>query len=157
MAAQTRIHRRWRLAGATLASVALVALGSASGAATKSERVVKAARVAPYGRVLLTTKGFALYTYGHDTKNHSNCDASCLAAWPALVVARGVTPTGVAGLGTCRRANGERQVTWRGHPLYTFTSDARHKVTGEGVGDFHVVRLSATPVTTTTSRHTYNY
>lgn len=148
--------RRARLAGAVLASVAVVSLGATAGASTKSEHVVKVERVAPFGEVLFSAKGFALYTYAHDTKNHSTCTGGCLAAWPAFDVARGVRPTGVAGLATMRRSNGKLQVTWRGRPLYTFASDAtRNKVTGNGVGDFHVARLSTSKVTTTTRSYGY--
>ena len=128
-----------------------------AGASTR--HVVKVERVAHLGTVLFSERGFALYTYGRDTLNHSNCNGSCLSAWPALTVSKGVTPTGVAGLGVIVRSNGKRQVTWRHHPLYTFTSDAKGKVTGNGVAAFHAAILkkaSATSVTTTTTR-SYGY
>lgn len=146
------------LLGGVLAASTLGALAGSASAATKPERVVKLEHVRSLGEVLFDVKGFALYTYGHDTRNHSTCTGGCLAAWPALVVARGERPTGVAGLGTIAAPGGKRQVTWRGRPLYTFASDTtRGAVTGDGVGNFHVARLTATPTTTTTSSHSYGY
>lgn len=133
-----------------------VAFGGSVGASQR--RVVKVERIAHLGTVLFSERGYALYTYGHDTLNHSNCKGSCLSAWPALMVAKGVTPTGVAGLGVIVRSNGKRQVTWRHHPLYTFTSDAKGKVTGNGVAGFHAAILkkaSATSATTTTRSYGY--
>ena len=145
------------LAGLALAgSLAVAALPA--GATTKSERAVTIKRVAAFGEVLFTVRGYALYTYGADTKNHSNCDGSCLAAWPALTVAKGVRPTGTAGLGVIVRSNGTHQVTWRGHPLYLFTSDTRGRVSGNGVADFHVAILKKTSsTTTTTATKSYGY
>ena len=133
----------------SLAGVATLAVtGVASGAKTRLE--VKVANTS-LGKVLFTTTGMALYTYGSDTKNHSNCNGSCLAAWPALTVAKGLTPTGngVRGLGVMVRSNGERQVTWNGRPLYRFVSDPKGKVTGNGVGGFAVARLNAKAAGTT--------
>ncbi|MDE3083540.1 MAG: hypothetical protein KGJ39_09025, partial [Acidobacteriota bacterium] len=50
------------------------------------------------------------------------------------------------------------QVTWRGHPLYLFTSDTRGRVSGNGVADFHVAILKKTSsTTTTTATKSYNY
>ncbi len=90
----------------SLAGVATLAVtGVASGAKTRLEVKVEKTSL---GKVLFTTTGMALYTYGADTKNHSNCNGSCLAAWPALTVAKGLTPTGsgVSGLGVMVRSNG---------------------------------------------------
>ena len=40
-------------------------------------------------------------------------------------------------VGTIRRSDGTRQVTYAGHPLYRFSGDARRgQANGEGVHDF---------------------
>lgn len=68
-----------------------------------------------------------VYTFGNDRPGVSNCSGACLAAWPALSVAAGQTPSAGAGvtgaLGTITRADGSIQVTYNGLPLYMFHND----------------------------------
>jgi hypothetical protein len=40
-----------------------------------------------------------------------------------------------------------RQVTYNGHPLYTFVSDRGGQVTGQGVQDFFVATPGLAPIT----------
>ncbi|MHB1209990.1 MAG: COG4315 family predicted lipoprotein [Acidimicrobiales bacterium] len=140
----------------SLASVTVLA-GSTAGAAVKKRLEVKIVSTS-LGKVLFTTSGKALYTYDRDTKDHSNCNGSCISAWPALTVPKGITPTGrgVRGLGVMVRANGARQVTWDGRPLYRFVSDPKGKVTGNGVAGFVAAR-PGTAWTTTTTTGGYSY
>lgn len=92
-------------------------------------------------RVLVTSSGRTLYTLSAETRGRFICTGSCLSTWPPLTLGRGVQPSGVRGLGTIRRPDGRRQVTYKGRPLYRFASD--HKkgdVGGEGfrdVGTWH--------------------
>jgi len=59
--------------------------------------------------------------------------------WPpggTLTGGSGVTGT----LATISRADGSKQVTYNGMPLYTFQQDAKPgDATGDGVNSFHVV------------------
>jgi predicted lipoprotein with Yx(FWY)xxD motif len=75
--------------------------------------------------VLVDSAGFTLYWYTPDTPTSSVCNNSCATAWPPLLgtpsFASGVSLTGK--LGTIKRANGEVQATYDGHPLYLFKSD----------------------------------
>ncbi len=149
------------------ATTGVVALSAPAQAAVRREVVVTLWKSPHDGRVLVTTRGFALYTYGRDTKDHSNCAGSCLAVWPPLLVAKGVVPLGrgVAGIGVMTRANGQRQVTFHGLPLYLFKSDTRRdEVTGQNVADFHVAHVGTVSAptkkkktTTTTSSGGYGY
>ncbi len=144
---------------ASLTGVSTFAVtGVASAAKTRVEVKVAGSSL---GKVLFTTSDMALYTYDRDTKDHSNCNGSCLSAWPALTVPKGVTPTarGVRGLGVMVRSNGERQVTWDGKPLYRFVSDTKGKVTGNGVAGFSAARVGAktTKSSTTTTSGGYSY
>lgn len=129
---------------------------STTGSAAKTRLEVKIVNTS-LGKVLFTTSGKALYTYNRDTKDHSNCNGSCLSAWPALTVPKGVTPTGrgVRGLEVMVRTNGERQVTWNGRPLYRFVSDPTGKVTGNGVAGFVAARPGTS--STMTSGGSYSY
>ncbi len=93
-------------------------------------------------RILVTGSGRTLYTLSAETRGRFICsDSSCTSTWPPLTLGRGVQPSGVRGLGTIRRPDGRRQVTYKGRPLYRFASDRKKgDVNGEGfrdVGTWH--------------------
>ncbi len=159
-----RTPRAWRfLVPGALTLVAVGATTPPAGASphAKSVTVVKTSKSAKYGTILVSVKGLTLYTYAHDSKNHSACTGGCLSAWPALTVPSGETPvgSGVSGIGEFTRPNGSRQVTFKGKPLYFFTSDTKAgQVTGNGVNGFSVVAPSGrAKTTTTTARSGYGY
>ena len=97
-----------------------------------AEATVLAQEVGDAGLILVDAEsGLTLYYFEMDVKDsgESACTEGCLAAWPALTVAEGETPTGGDGvdnakLGTITRADtGELQVTYDGLPLYFFAQD----------------------------------
>ncbi len=95
--------------------------------------------------LLTNEKGWTLYYFTPDTATTSACTtAPCTTNWPALI-ANG-TPTSTANLpgklGTQTNANGS-QVTYNGHPLYTYSGDtAAGQTNGEGVGGkWHVATV----------------
>ncbi len=142
------------------ALVAMAVAGSALGAsAGQSARVVSTEKNASIGAtVLVNLKGRTLYSLSVERKGKFICtDKTCLSFWHPLVVKAGVTPTGAKSLGTVRRPDGRRQVTYRGGPLYTFSGDQRRSdAKGEGfkdVGVWHAATVGASappPATTTT-------
>ncbi|MFD7657661.1 hypothetical protein ACFV4N_27115 [Actinosynnema sp. NPDC059797] len=81
--------------------------------------------------------GFALYRFDKDTAkpSKSNCDAACLELWPPVLVGEhtmtsGVDPTLV---GSVDRADGRKQVTLAGWPLYRYAGDKKAgDLTGQG-------------------------
>ena len=86
--------------------------------------------------------GVTLYRYDRDSAGTSNCTGSCATAWPPLAAAGTLNAgSGVTGtLATISRADGSKQVTYNGMPLYTFEQDAKTgDATGDGVNSFHVV------------------
>lgn len=97
------------------------------------------------GKVLATSKGRTLYLYTADGKNKSNCTGSCASTWPPLLTkGKPVAGMGVKKslLGTAKRGS-KLQVSYHGHPLYTFTGDTKAgQATGEGVNGFYVVKAS---------------
>lgn len=119
------MHRRTRrpvlLLVALLVAGALLPAGAMAGATTITTR-----SVGGYGTVLVDGRGLPLYVFTADRGRRSRCAGACAAAWP-VTVARG--PVRAAGnargalLGTTRRADGRRQVTYRGRPLYTYHAD----------------------------------
>ncbi|MBS1890686.1 MAG: hypothetical protein JST59_05300 [Actinobacteria bacterium] len=67
-----------------------------------------------------------VYDFTVDEGTRSNCYGGCEAAWPP-VTTTGKPTAGegamAADLGTTKRKDGTLQVTYKGHPLYTFTGD----------------------------------
>jgi predicted lipoprotein with Yx(FWY)xxD motif len=118
---------------ATSVAVAAVALASATGAmATTASVGAAAAKVAAarsaYGTVLFDGRGYVLYAFTRDTSSHSACTGACAKAWPPYIVAGNVVAAkGVDGhrLGTIRRADGSRQATYAGRPLYYYVGDRK--------------------------------
>ena len=112
------------------------------------KRVAKA--VTSKGQNLLaTTKGRTLYSLSAEKRGKFICTANsgCTSIWVPLTVASGVVPQGPVKLGTIRRPEGTIQVTYLGHPLYTFAADKKPGQTkGEGikdVGTWHATLLPA--------------
>lgn len=129
----------------SLAAMALVAGcggGGSSSTSTASETsasggggmTVNAAEVSGLGAVLVDSKGFTVYQFGKDQGSTSSCYGACAENWPP-VIAKG-QPSGegaiASQLGTTKRKDGSVQVTYAGHPLYTYAGD---KEPGEANGN----------------------
>jgi predicted lipoprotein with Yx(FWY)xxD motif len=132
------------IAAVAVVAAALVAaiLGDTSSAASQKApqgTLVSVHRTA-LGKVLADARGHTLYLFEKDKKGMSLCNGACVAYWPAILSA--AKPRAGAGvraslLGRTRRADGRRQVTYAGHPLYTFVGDSKAgQTTGEGLTDF---------------------
>jgi predicted lipoprotein with Yx(FWY)xxD motif len=150
------------LAAVVAAAAVAAAVAVAAAGAGHRVHVVATAKSATLGRtVLVDMKGRTLYSLSAERNGKFICtDKTCLSFWHPLVVPAGATPTGTARLGTVKRPDGRRQVTYRGGPLYTFSGDhARGDARGEGfkdVGTWHAAAVSggsgsSTPPPTTTS------
>lgn len=122
------MKRQLAIFGALAALIAL-ALPAVVGAA--DSKVVEGKAITGHGTLLVASSNqMTVYTFDKDVAGSgaSNCTGGCLAAWPALTVAAGDTPTGGPGvdgaLGTITRTdNGALQVTYDGLPLYFFAKD----------------------------------
>ena len=70
----------------------------------------------------------------------STCDGACASAWPPLTTAgQPIAGSGVSAskLGTTERSDGTTEVTYNGHPLYTFAGDSVPGLaTGQGSDGF---------------------
>ena len=83
--------------------------------------------------------GRAVYLFTADTGSSSTCTGACASAWPPVTTSGTTSITGgdMAKLGTTTRADGTKQVTYGGHPLYYFIKDAKSGDThGEGLKAF---------------------
>jgi predicted lipoprotein with Yx(FWY)xxD motif len=97
--------------------------------------VVSAASVPKLGRLIVDSKGHTLYDFHKDKGTSSSCYGGCEALWPPLST-EGEPQAGngaeASKLGTTRRKDGSTQVTYAGHPLYTYAED---KGPGEANGN----------------------
>ncbi len=74
-------------------------------------------------RVLTNAQGFTLYWFAADTPTTSACYGTCAAYWPPVTGTPSPGP-GVPGkLATIKRSDGTSQITYNGHPLYTYVGD----------------------------------
>ena len=138
---------------------------NASGAG--GTRVVMTAKNKTLGKTILVNRsGLTLYSLSVERHGRFICkNAACLSLWKPLVVAKGVKPTGVSGLGTVKRPDGRIQVSYHGGPLYRFVQDRkRGDVKGNGfkdVGTWRVVVVGkatgSTSTSTSTTTPTYPY
>lgn len=79
------------------------------------------------GTIVVDGKGMTAYYFTKDTKDSgvSACSGDCATAWPAIETTSD-TPTvdGVTGtVGTIPAADGGKQITIDGMPIYTFAKD----------------------------------
>jgi len=88
-------------------------------------------RDSEFGTMLFGPDRQAIYIFERDRPGESRCYGECARAWPP-VYTRGKPRAGRgvrAGLlGTTRRRNGRRQVTYRGQPLYYYAHEGPGEV-----------------------------
>jgi predicted lipoprotein with Yx(FWY)xxD motif len=97
---------------------------SGSGATTPTLTV----RNSDYGRIVFDGNGRALYAFTRDARGRSACSGACAAAWPPYITRgslRAAAGVQKGLLGTIRRADGSRQVTYAGRPLYYYVGDRK--------------------------------
>lgn len=145
-----------------LVALAAVAITSAATAIAQEEPSAVQAREAKeasptlkvrttrFGKMLFAGNGRALYGFTRDRRGGpSRCYGDCAAAWPVyfakgqLKAGRGVKQSL---LGTVRRRDGRRQVTYNGWPLYYYAHERAGEVKCQNVkthgGTWLVVRPS---------------
>jgi predicted lipoprotein with Yx(FWY)xxD motif len=90
--------------------------------------------------VLVSPSGMTLYYFQKDSGTESACYGSCAKVWPPLTT-KGAPQVGEGAmsseLGTTKRTDGTTQVTYAGHPLYTYTADTSPgEANGNGISSF---------------------
>jgi predicted lipoprotein with Yx(FWY)xxD motif len=119
---------------AVLAAVAIAGCGGGgssstgpgAGGGSGTEGTIGATEIEGLGTVLVDSEGMTVYDFTVDEGTKSNCYGGCEAAWPPVTTTG--KPTAGEGatasaLGTTKRKDGTLQVTYKGHPLYTFSGD----------------------------------
>jgi predicted lipoprotein with Yx(FWY)xxD motif len=123
-----------------LAALILVLAGSERSSASPPKRTRVTTTESKLGPILADSRGKTLYLFARDKRGMSTCTGSCASYWPPLLTTG--APIATAGvkatlLGTARRTDGTLQVTYAGHPLYTFKLDSKPRETkGEGTSFF---------------------
>ena len=74
-------------------------------------------------RVLTNARGFTLYWFAPDTAARSACYGTCAAYWPPVTGTPSEGPAVPGKLATIKRSDGTAQITYNGHPLYTYVGD----------------------------------
>ena len=141
-----------------LAALSLAACGGGGNNSTASSGPPKTAaggsatvgvETGSLGKILADSKGNTLYLFKKDSGTKSACTGACASAWPPLrasgkpTVGSGVNASMVS---TTPRSDGKPQVTYNGHPLYTFSGDQNPGDTsGQGVNAFGALWYVVSP------------
>jgi predicted lipoprotein with Yx(FWY)xxD motif len=129
------------LAILVVATAATFAAGSGVARASTDARATLTVRSSPYGSILFDGRGRALYAFTRDRRGGtSRCYGACAQKWPVyyaggrLVAGKGVKRSLI---GTVRRRDGRRQITYNGRPLYYYVGDkSPGRVTCQNVPEF---------------------
>ena len=113
---------------------------SATAATTSAAGSVVALKKTGLGQILVDARGRTLYLFLKDRNRQSACNSGCSAYWPPLVsIGKPRAGAGVRSslLALIKRQDGRQQVTYAGHPLYTFLLDKKAgQTSGEGSTNF---------------------
>jgi predicted lipoprotein with Yx(FWY)xxD motif len=90
--------------------------------------IVSVGEAGDLGQVIVDSEGMTLYDFRKDKGTTSSCYGACAEAWPPLTTTGEAQAMGGAEasmLGMTERKDGTMQVTYAGHPIYTFVEDAK--------------------------------
>ena len=102
------------------------------------------------GAFLTDSSGKTLYFFPQDPAETSICTDTCLARWPAFDAGTVVAPSVLSAgdFDIVSRADGIRQSSYKGRPLYYYSGDLQPGVTtGQGFNNiWSVAAISGEPV-----------
>lgn len=96
---------------------------SQGGAAT-----ISVGKAGSLGAILVDSNGMTVYDFHKDKGTTSSCYGACEQNWPPVTTSGAPKASGGAQssmLGTTERKDGTMQVTYAGHPIYTFIQDTK--------------------------------
>jgi predicted lipoprotein with Yx(FWY)xxD motif len=161
-------HPKIIISGIALAAVAAVGGITAASAASSPPAAsspsashsgaptVRTALVTVGGKpetILVNGHGLPLYFYKPDTAAKSLVSGALAQLWPPLTSAAPAA-AGLGGKVTVLMDSHGDQVTYNGHPLYTFADDHADQVTGQGVQDFFVATPGLAAISTSSTSGT---
>jgi predicted lipoprotein with Yx(FWY)xxD motif len=117
---------RWLTGAVTLLAVISFGLSLPSSVAAstngRSTVVIKLATI--HGiKVLTNERGYTLYWFAPDSPTTSRCSGTCAAYWPP-VIGSSAEGGGAGSFASLTRGSGSHQITYNGHPLYTYVGDS---------------------------------
>lgn len=97
-----------------------------------------AAKVGQLGVIVTDQNGRTLYRFEKDKPSVSNCASDCATSWPPVTVKDPaelkLDSIDQSLVGTLERADGTKQVTLAGYPMYRFFKDSKAgDINGQGV------------------------
>ena len=113
-------------ASASTATQAAATSAAASTGATGSAVVISVKHGKPGTILAAGPHHLTVYMFEGDKGTTSSCTGACASAWPPVTTSATATGSGGASaamISTVTRADGTKQVTYNGHPLYFFTQD----------------------------------
>ena len=117
--------------------IAIVLAGSGMSLAAGSDKP-KIGTSATLGSYLTDGKGMTLYYFKKDAQDKNSCAGPCIEKWPVYYAEQIVAPAGsdAKDFGSLVRADGKKQSTFKGWPLYYFSGDkAPGDTNGQGFKD----------------------
>src|SRR3954464_15063381 len=108
--------------------LAILGVAATTAAAATAAAPFVTSHGSKYGSLVFDGRGYVLYAFTRD-HGRSTCYGACAKAWPPYYAPKDKLRVG-AGLkrsllGTVKRKNGRRQVTYAGRPLYYYVGDRR--------------------------------
>jgi predicted lipoprotein with Yx(FWY)xxD motif len=109
-------------------------------------------RGSDYGKMLFNAERQAIYLFDKENSAKARCYGDCATAWPPVYA--GGEPRLGKGLkdnllGTTKRRNGKRQITYGGHPLYYYAHEGPGEVLCHDIveygGTWLVVKRNGNP------------
>ena len=121
-------------------------LGSTQGALAEGSLAPLTAVTVDNETILANDHGLTVYVFDKDSGEQSNCYDACAKAWPPVLVPANTHVT--SPVGTTARKDGSVQVTYQGHPVYTYVGDGgQGETNGDGLGGiWHLVKLQENEV-----------
>jgi predicted lipoprotein with Yx(FWY)xxD motif len=121
--------------------VAAAFVVAASGTQALTFAPTLTAHSSSYGKILFDGRGYVLYAFTRDPRGgKSRCYGACASAWPVyykkgpLFAGKGVRQKLI---GTVKRKDGRRQITYNGRPLYYYVGDrSAGQVSCQDVAEF---------------------
>jgi predicted lipoprotein with Yx(FWY)xxD motif len=107
-----------------------------------------------FGAILVDGQGKTLYYFTPDqyANGASACGAACVVAWPVFFTdtIRVSSPLNPADFASITRADGSKQTTYKGIPLYFYSGDSKPgDINGSGINKvWYVANIAGTVPTT---------